>query len=54
MFNPAPASILNQVLDCPCLDCKHEFFEECIHCYCPCCALEDGYFVLTGDELRDT
>ncbi|HKX81841.1 MAG TPA: hypothetical protein VJL54_06260 [Nitrososphaera sp.] len=42
-----------QVLDCPCLECKHEFLADCITNSCNCCDLEDAYFLLTGDEVRD-
>lgn len=43
----------SQTLECPCLACKHEFLKQCIGQDCQCCALEDGYFLLTGDEVRD-
>jgi hypothetical protein len=43
-----------QVVDCPCLDCKHEFFVQCIKLECECCAFEDRHFLMTGEELRDT
>ena len=43
-----------QVVDCPCLDCRHDFFAECIMDKCRCCELEDTYFLLTGDEVRDS
>lgn len=44
----------HHVIDCPCLECRHEFLVECVINRCQCCDLEDIYFMLTGDEVRES
>ncbi|MGI0013865.1 MAG: hypothetical protein ACREBU_10555 [Nitrososphaera sp.] len=53
LLQPGSRDETTQVVECPCLDCKHEFLKECVKLKCQCCALEDCYFMLTGDEVRD-
>lgn len=41
----------NRVSVCYCAKCNHDSLEDCLKHVCQCCALEDGYYVLTGEKV---
>lgn len=46
------SSQMQDNVPCPCNECGHETMALCIKNDCKCCALEDGFFLLTGSDVR--